>query len=110
MKGESVQVKRFEATGSDPFGAPIVTEHVDDVDNVLVAPGAVADLFESNRPDGVVVRYTLYFPKTFDASLEGCQVNVRGRWLNVVGDPDHYPADLTPGDWWMVVEVTDTDG
>lgn len=110
MKGETVKVKTFDATGTDPFGAPIVTEKVAIIENVLVQPGACADVVESNRPSGVSIKYTLYFPKTFDGDLEGAQVEVRGNWYDVVGRPDHFAAEVTPTDWWMVVEVGGVNG
>lgn len=112
MRGEVVEVKTFEVTGTDPFGAPIATESVVTVDNVLVAPGACSDEFESNRPSGVRVAYTLFFPKTFKDDLDGAHVRVRGRdpWLPVIGHPDHHTASHIPGNWWMQVEVGAVDG
>lgn len=110
MTGEVVQVKTFEKTGQDPFGAPILTERVEAVGNVLVQPGASADVVESNRPSGVNVRYTLQFPKTFTGDLEGAKVNVRGIWLDVVGRPDRFADNLCPTDWNMTVEAGTVDG
>ena len=112
MKGEAVDVKTFKSTETDPFGAPINSPSIDTVDNVLVAPGARSDVFESNRPSGVRVAYTLYFPKTFDGDLEGAKVKVRGKdpWLDVIGRPDHHTAANVPGDWWIVAEVGTIDG
>lgn len=112
MRGEAVEVKTFKAAGSDPFGAPTSTGSVELVDNVLVAPGACSDVFESNRPSGVRVAYTLYFPKTFAGDLEGAQVRVRGRdpWLDVIGHPDHHTAENVPGDWWIAAEVGTVNG
>lgn len=110
MKGETVRVKTFQATGADPFGSPVTSEAVQDVENVLVCPGPCSDVFESNRPDGVSVKYTLHFPKTFDMTLEGAQVKVRENWYDVIGRPDHYTAENTPGDWWMPVEVGGVNG
>lgn len=110
MKGETVTVKTFTATGSDPFGSPVTEEVTQQVDNVLVQPGACADVVESNRPDGAKVNYTLHFPKTFDMDLEGAEVKVRGIWLKVIGRPDHYTLDNTPTEWWLPVEVGTVNG
>lgn len=110
MMGETVKVKTFAETGKDPFGAPIVSETIESVDNVLVQPGSAGDAFESNRPEGVNVRYTLHFPKTYGKPLEGADIEVRGKWLHVVGAPDHYTLENTPTDWWMTVEVSAVNG
>lgn len=110
MKGETVTVKTFGKEGTDPFGAPIKSEATKTVENVLVQPGACSDVEASNRPDGVSVKYTLHFPKTFDQDLEGAEVEVRGIWLKVIGRPDHYTAGNTPTAWWMPVEVGTVNG
>lgn len=110
MQGEAVKVKTFDATGTDPFGAPITVEKVEAVENVLVQPGACADVVESNRPSGVSVKYTLHFPKTFEGDLEGAQIEVRGNWYDVIGRPDHYTLSNTPTQWWMPVEVGAVNG
>lgn len=105
-----MRVKTFEAVGADPFGRPTTSEVVQEVENVLVCPGASSDVFESNRPDGASVKYTLHFPKTFSGDLEGAKVEVRGNWYDVVGRPDHYTMENTPGDWWMTVEAGGVNG
>lgn len=110
MVGEEVEVKTFGKTGTDPFGAPIESETIEKVGNVLVQPGASSDVVESNRPIGVSVNYTLHFPKTFDGDLEGAKVNVRGNWYDVIGRPDHYTLENTPTKWWMTVEVGAVNG
>ena len=63
-----------------------------------------------HRPDGTEVAYTLCFPKSFTASLKGCRVNVRGTEYRVIGDPQRYDPENTPGDWNLTVEVGRTDG
>lgn len=110
MKGSTVKVKTFEATGTDPFGGCINSEKVVEVENVLYSPGATTDVFESNRPDGAKVLFTLHFPKTFTGSLKGAKVFVCGDWYDVIGDPKPYMAENTPGDWWMEVEAGAVNG
>lgn len=110
MIGETVTVKTFVNVGTDPFGSPTREEVEQVVENVLVQPGACADVVESNRPSGSSVRYTLHFPKTFDSDLEGAEINVRGNWLDVIGKPDHYTLENTPTKWWLPVEVGTVNG
>ena len=68
------------------------------VENVLPAPSTTEDLCEG-RQDGVSVDMTFHFPKSFAESLRGARVTSAGTTYDVVGDPQPYLADLTPGDW-----------
>lgn len=110
LRGETVGVVKRTPAGQNPFGAPVLSEEVVAVSNVLVAPGAATDVIDSNRPAGAKVAFTCYFPKTFTDDLRGCAVRVRGQQLEVIGDPQPYPDVLTPGAWNRVVEVGRVDG
>ena len=91
ISGETVTV-RNAAHSLDELGEPAgeaVTETA--VDNVVVCPGATADL-DSTRPNGVTVAFTLCFPKGADVSLKDATVTVRGTDYKVVGDPKRYTA------------------
>ena len=97
ISGETVTV-RNAAQSFDELGEPTgetVTETT--VDNVVVCPGATADL-DSTRPNGV------------DVGLKDATVTVRGTDYKVVGDPKRYTAANTPGPWDLTCEVTRTDG
>ena len=93
-------------------------EHMEEVEmweettvpNVVVTPGATSDVLDSTRPDGTRVAFTLGFPKTFTASLRGCRVTVRGIECAVIGDPQSYAAENTPGPWNYTAEVERVDG
>lgn len=109
IQGEAVTVIRRE-TVRDELGEPVeVVETREELADVVVAPGATEDLDES-RPEGVSVAFTLCFPKTYDESLRGCSVVVRGTEYDVVGDPQHYTEGNTPGPWNLTVEVGRVDG
>ena len=111
MKGEEVIVEfREPRNETDDYGALLYDYTEESVSNVLVAPGPRSDIAESTRPDGRLVRYSLYFPKPFDRPLEGLRIKVRDRWTSVIGKPDHYTEGNSSGRWWLVVEVSDTDG
>ena len=110
LAGESVVVITRTETGRDRGNSPIWSESETVVDDVLVEPRDGGDVVESNRPDGTEVAYLLHFPKTHTASLRGCRVRVRGRELHVVGDPDGYQPELTPGPWNRQVRVGRRDG
>jgi hypothetical protein len=105
IEGEAVIVEFRDEIGKNRYKAPVYKTREVEVENVLVALGPRTDLIESNRPDAVKVKYTLHFPKTFDEDLQGLRIKVRGNFYDVIGRPDHYTLENTPGDWWMPVEV-----
>ncbi len=109
ISGEAVTVRNV-SKAYDELGEPVgETATETTVANVVVAPGATSDL-DSTRPEGVRVAYTLCFPKGADVSLKGATVTVRGTDYEVVGDPQRYTEDNTPGDWNLTCEVTRADG
>jgi hypothetical protein len=57
------------------------------------------------RIDNADVRYILHFPKSFAGDLAGLRVKVRDRWCLVVGSPDRYTPENTPGQWDMPVQA-----
>jgi hypothetical protein len=112
MIGQTVQV-RFPVEGEPDWSGNTVMELGDpvEVENVLVAPGEVADVTDSNRPDGVEVQQTLYFPKAYAGpSLKDAEVDAGLGFLKVIGVPSPYPPHLTPTDWNMTVKVGRIDG
>ena len=107
INGVSVTVKRPSSTADDRFGNPVITWTDETVANVLVSPGATADL-EAARPDGVTVDMTLHFPKSYTNTLEGCRVVLPAPWsatYDVIGAPSPYIDANTPTPWHMPVEA-----
>lgn len=105
MIGETVVVLDRKQVGVDGFNNPIWEDEPVNVANVLVAPVDGEDNIATTRPEGTRVRYTLYFPKTFEDELEGLKIIVRGEQLRVIGKPDHYDPVNCPTKWWQVVKV-----
>lgn len=88
---ESVQVICYTTSGVDSLGNDVkVAGGPLTVGGVLVVPGAQAEPGGGNRPDGMDIAYTLYFPKSFTGSLDGCDVVVRGERCRVKGHVDRY--------------------
>lgn len=111
MRGETVTVIRRVEVGRDPGNSPIYADEEEPVADVLVAPGPRTDLAESARPEGVEVRFTLHFPKTFTGELRGAAISVRGEEpLRVIGSPRPYTRGNCPTRWHMPVEVGRADG
>ena len=109
ISGEAVYVISYIPNGNDELGAPIMMEVTKEVKRVVVFPGARKDASEDTRPQGVVVAYTLHFPKTFKDDVTGCDVIVRGHRCHVIGHPDREPPPC-PTNWNMTVEVSYVEG
>ncbi len=110
MKTIDVTVLRPAVSGYDSMNEPIV-EFVEETESVgvLATPGASSDL-SVNRPEGVRVAWTLHFPKSYTKSLQGCQVLLFGNRYRVIGDPQGYMLENTPGLFNRPVEMEAFDG
>lgn len=108
IKPETVTVVTHGRTYDD-LGDLVADETTSTDVACVVVPGSTSEL-DAMRPNGVVVSYTVHFPKTWKASLRDAQVVVRGVAYQVVGDPQPYTDGNCPGDYDRPVEVTRTDG
>lgn len=114
MLGETVKVWRKEQASTDCMGEPVYTWTAEDVDDCIVRPLAGDNLTDATRPDGVVVSYSVAFPKTYKRrnSLRGCKVTFRDltekQALHVAGAPDI--TKPCPTAWDTIVEVGRVDG
>lgn len=114
MRGCSVDVLKPVQGQRDRFGNVTTTYERTTVTDVLVSPGATADL-EASRPEGVTVAFTLHFPKTFTETLEGCEIELPSPWnsgnpYKVIGAPAPYIDENTPTRWHMQAEVESAHG
>jgi hypothetical protein len=112
MRGETVVIERREQAGSDSLGAAVWRPAgTDEIGGVLVAPGSPEGLREDNRPNGALVRYTLYLPSAWDGCLsEGDVVLVRGERCRVIGVPQDWRPAGCPGLYGRVAEVEASHG
>lgn len=91
MIGEAVEV--------EPEGVVVA--------DVLVQPGSGVQPTDPCAPPGSPVVARAHFPKSFSGELRGRQVRVRGRLLDVVGDPIRYQGPNTPTRWDMGADLAD---
>lgn len=99
MKGTTVQLVIKTQSGTDPFGAPIYTEKLVDVPDVLVGSPTTDDVTDSLNLYGKKIEYMLGIPKgdthnwtdtdviiwgnryrTFGYPITGEQANIPLRW------------------------------
>ncbi len=113
ISGLTASVELRERNARDGFGNDIEAYAApQDVDNVLVTPGACAEL-DSMRPEGVRVALTLHLPKGWTQGLRGARVTLPAPYAGtyrVVGDPRPYMDANCPTPWHMPVEVEAVDG
>lgn len=108
--GERIQLQVRRSGAIDAFGnerAEYGTSQT--VNNVLVAPTSSQDLGEE-RPDGDATIMTFHFPKTYIGSLKGALIGWRGKQWEVIGDPQPYAKDSTPGVWNRPVQARLVEG
>lgn len=107
---QSVTVTRPVEGGTDAHGNATHATESEVVDGVLCVPGATSDLGE-DRPDGVTVAYTLFFPKGRAWDLRGASVDLGdGETYRVEGDPVRWPDDAVPGPFSTTVGVSRVEG
>ena len=112
IRGVPVTVTRKVKASVDRLNNATFTTSTETVDDVLVSPGSTDDL-EASRPEGVTVDYTLHFPRTYHAPLDGCEITLPAPWsgtYRVIGDPRPYIDANTPTRWDRPVEVEAAHG
>ena len=99
MKGTTIQLVVKTQSGTDPFGAPVYTEELVDVPDVLVGSPTTDDITDSLNLYGKKIEYMLGIPKgdahnwvdtevviwgnryrTFGYPITGEQANIPLRW------------------------------
>lgn len=109
--GEIVEVILAKADGIDDFGEPILVEQPPQKVEVIVDPSSSrdsasgAEIDEAGRDQNADIIFTLHFPKTWYESLKDAHVVVRGIKCRVIGDPQAYTPENTPGRYNLPVRV-----
>lgn len=92
-------------SGADPFGAPVYTETMTTVDNVLVAPASVDDITSSVELYGKKAIYTIAIPKGDTHDWQDQIVEFFGHRWRVFGYPEEGIEANIPLSWnqkWKV--------
>lgn len=108
--GENISLQTRRSGAIDEFGN---MKHEygwpQTIRNVLVAPSSSQDL-GPERPDGDATIMTFHFPKTYIGQLKGCLIGWKGSLWEVIGDPQPYAKDSTPGVWNRPVQARLVEG
>lgn len=105
MKGMTVQLVTQTATGIDPFGAPIYTETIEDVNDVLVGQPTTDDITNSINLYGKKCEYKLGIPKGDTHNWVDTIVIIRGERYRTIGFPERGIDENVPLRWFQNVKV-----
>lgn len=105
IKGQTVKLHTRELSGMDPFGAPVYTETITDVDNVLISPTSDEDIVSEMQMYGKHSVYTLSIPKGDAHNWEDSVVEFFGRTWRSFGPIVQYQEELVPLSWNKKVKV-----
>lgn len=105
MKGMTVQLVVKTETGTDPFGAPIYTEELVDVNDVLVGQPSSEDVLSTLELTGKRIAYTLGIPKGDTHVWENTDVIIWGERFRTIGFPQTGIQENIPLRWGSNVQV-----
>lgn len=105
MKGMTIQLVVKTETGTDPFGAPIYTEELVDVNDVLVGQPSSEDVLSTLELTGKRIAYTLGIPKGDTHVWENTDVIIWGERFRTIGFPQTGIQENIPLRWGSNVQV-----
>ena len=105
MKGMTVQLVEQTQTGTDAFGAPIYTEALVDVADVLVGQPTTDDYTATLALYGKKCEYKLGIPKGDTHNWVDTFVYIRGVRYRTIGYPERGIDENVPLRWYQNVRV-----
>lgn len=105
MKGTTVQLVVKTTTSTDPFGAPIETEELVNISDVLVGQPSSDDVTGTMEMYGKVVAYTLGIPKGDTHNWYDADVVIWGERFHTIGYPVTGEQENIPLRWGQNVKV-----
>lgn len=105
MKGMTVQLVVKTVTGYDPFGAPIETEELIDVEDVLVGQPSTDDVTNTIQLYGKKIEYVLGIPKGDTHNWTDAEVIIWGQRFRTIGYPQTGIQENIPLRWGQNVRV-----
>lgn len=105
MKGMTVQVVVKTQTDTDPFGAPIYEETLEDVNDVLVGQPTTDDITSTLELTGKMIAYVLGIPKGDTHVWTDTEVVIWGERYKTIGFPQTGIQENIPLRWGQNVKV-----
>lgn len=105
MKGTTVQLVVKTQSGTDAFGAPVYTEELVSVADVLVGSPTSDDVTNTLNLYGKKIEYVLGIPKGDTHNWIDAEVVIRGERFRTVGYPTTGEQENIPLRWGQNVKV-----
>lgn len=105
MKGTTIQIVKYTQTGTDAFGAPIYSEELVDVPDVLVGSPTTDDVTSTLSLYGKKIEYVLGIPKGDTNDWEDAEVIIWGNRFRTIGYPVTGEQANIPLRWGKNVRV-----
>lgn len=105
MRGVTVNLHIKTQTGTDEFDAPIYTDQVIPVDNVLIGEPSGDDIIQDLNLYGKRLAYTLAIPKGDANDWTDTEVEFFGETFKTYGAPTQGIDNLIPLSWNKKVKV-----
>lgn len=105
MKGMTVQIVKKTQTGTDPFGVPIYSETLENVQDVLVGQPSTDDVNSTISLYGKQIAYTLGIPKGDTHEWTDAEVIIWGDRYRTIGYPETGIQENIPLRWGKNVKV-----
>ena len=105
MKGMTVQLAVKTLTGTDAFGAPIYSEELVNIDDVLVGQPSTSDVLSTLELTGKRIAYTLGIPKGDTHNWVDTDVIFFGERFRTIGIPMTGIQENIPLRWGSNVMV-----
>ncbi len=100
LKGETVTLWIPQSSEVDPFGKEIErSPEAVEIEDVLITPGASAEILDSTDLEGHVIQYTLHIPKADDHDWAHRKVTIRGKDYRTIGEARYYTEANVPLRW-----------
>lgn len=105
MRGVTVNLHVKTQTGTDEFDAPIYTDQIVQVDNVLIGEPSTDDIVQDLNLYGKRLAYTLAIPKDDANDWTDTEVEFFGETFKTYGAPTQGIDNLIPLSWNKKVKV-----
>lgn len=105
MKGTTIQLVVKTQSGTDPFGAPVYTEELVNVPDVLVGSPTTDDITDSLNLYGKKIEYMLGIPKGDTHNWTDAEVIIWGNRYRTFGYPITGEQANIPLRWGQNVRV-----